>query len=72
MRRVVRKRLDLKQADLADSRLKALWCLLDADDSNKIRPDEMAAFVKGKAALVLKDYARGAEKRLERATSVAK
>ena len=70
--RVVRKRLELKQADLADGRLKALWCVLDADDSNKIRPNEAAAFFKGKASLVLKDYALAADKREERAASVAR
>ena len=45
---VVRRKLQLSSAQLSDERLRALWCRLDADESNSIMPDEMAKFLKGK------------------------
>ena len=42
----VRTRLHVKHKALADDTLKALWCELDADNSNKVLIDEMAGFLK--------------------------
>jgi len=43
----VRKKLQLKKPRLADDRLRALWCAIDADDSNQIHVNEFSLFVKG-------------------------
>jgi hypothetical protein len=39
---VVRKKLNLAPAEMPEARLRALWCALDADNSNAIRVDELA------------------------------
>ena len=44
--RVTRKRLGLKSAQISGQQLAALWCRLDADDSNQILADEMASFLR--------------------------
>ena len=46
--RVVRAKLAIKRSTLSDSQLKALWCLLDEDDSNQVQSDEMGKFLRGK------------------------
>ena len=43
---VVRKKLNLAPAEMPGARLRALWCALDADDSNAIRVDELAKLLK--------------------------
>ena len=43
---VVRKKLNLAPAEMSEARLRALWCALDADDSNAIRVDELAKLLK--------------------------
>ena len=35
-----------KAHDISDQALRVLWCTLDADDSNRVERDEMAAFLK--------------------------
>jgi len=52
---VTRKRLDLKKKDLPDEHLKALWCVLDADDTNAIEVDEFARFLKGQVESLLEE-----------------
>ena len=42
---VVRKTLKKGPKVIPDERLKALWCLLDADDSNQIQASEMRGFL---------------------------
>ena len=37
----------MKRADLSADALRALWCVLDADDSNAVQVDEFALFLKG-------------------------
>ena len=44
--RVARTKLHLKPSDASDVALKALWCVLDVDDSNTILPNEMSVFLK--------------------------
>ena len=51
---VVRRKLHKGPSKMSDSALKALWCALDADDSNAIQKDEMAAFLKRGAPAVHK------------------
>ena len=43
---VVRLRLKKGSSELSDDKLLALWCHLDADDSNEILPQEMSKFLK--------------------------
>jgi hypothetical protein len=43
---VVRKKLNHATAEMPGARLRALWCALDADDSNAIRVDEFAKLLK--------------------------
>ena len=43
---VVRLRLKKGSSELSDDKLHALWCHLDADDSNEILPQEMSKFLK--------------------------
>ena len=47
LRRVVRGKLSWPVAELPGSTLKALWCALDVDDSNRIEVQEMLLFLKG-------------------------
>lgn len=44
--KVVRQKLEVKSTRMGDNVLKALWCALDVDDSNKCTADEIAAFFK--------------------------
>ena len=44
--RVVRTRCKKKANDISDESLRALWCALDADDSNAVQRDEMAKFLR--------------------------
>ena len=44
---VTRKKMGLKKSDLAAQRLMALWCVLDANDSDAIDTEEFAKFLKG-------------------------
>ena len=39
-------KLLIKKKDMPEANLKALWCVLDADDSNQVLADEMARFFK--------------------------
>jgi hypothetical protein len=48
MKHVVRQKLHIKSKELSESDLKALWCVLDADDSNSIMIDELTRFLKGR------------------------
>ena len=41
----VRKDMKISDGDLSDDRLKALWCLLDADDSNMLNTVEFGKFM---------------------------
>ena len=41
---VVRHKLKKGSKMISDEALKGLWCVLDADNSNSIKPDEMAGF----------------------------
>jgi len=43
---VTRHQLSIKTKALSHNGLKALWCMLDADDSNQVQTDEMAGFLK--------------------------
>lgn len=43
---VVRHKLKQGPSILADDKLEALWCFLDADNSNSILPGEIATFLK--------------------------
>ena len=43
---VVRKKLSMKKNELSEPALKALWCALDADDSNQVMADEFHKFLK--------------------------
>ena len=45
---VVRKRLKVSTTNLSEDKLKALWCAMDADDSNTLQVDELARFLNGK------------------------
>ena len=47
LKRVVRKKCEIGMDELPANKLIGLWCALDADDSNSIAIDEMAAFLKG-------------------------
>ncbi len=44
---VIRKKLQIKKGKLPEDRLKALWCAIDADDSNQIHVNEFSLFTKG-------------------------
>ena len=44
--RVVRKDFRVDPKDLSVSTLKALWCVLDSDDSNQLQVDEFAHWIK--------------------------
>lgn len=46
MYHVVRFKLEKGPKLLGNNKIKALWCALDADDSNSIQKDEMAGFFK--------------------------
>lgn len=50
---VTRKKLRVRRAELTDQSLKALWCVLDADDSNAIEQEEFKLFLTGQAAELL-------------------
>ena len=43
---VVRHKLRVSSTAMPDNAIKALWCALDADDSNQLTPEEMGAFFK--------------------------
>ena len=43
---VIRQHLRKGPKAISDNAIKALWCALDADDSNAVQKDEMAAFFK--------------------------
>ena len=55
---IIRQHLLKKPKVFPDSTIKALWCALDADDSNAIQKDEMASFFKLGAPAVHKLDAR--------------
>jgi len=46
-RKVVRERLHVKKVQLQENELKAIWCALDADDSNQVQIDEFTRFLRG-------------------------
>ena len=46
LRNVIRTKLHKPKTEMSDNDIKALWCSLDANDSNAIEKDEMAAFFK--------------------------
>lgn len=50
LERVTRSKLGMKRSTLSDAGLKALWCVLDEDNSNQVQSNEMAKFLKGKVA----------------------
>ena len=64
LRHVTRVSIGLKASQLSDHALEALWCALDADESDRILPDEMGRFLrlaptstnKGLAALNAQAY----------------
>ena len=43
---VARKKVGLTSAQLSSSSLKALWCSLDADDSDQLQIDELSRFLR--------------------------
>ncbi len=43
---VIRHKLKQPKKTISDARIKALWCALDADDSNQIMPQEMGKWLK--------------------------
>jgi Ca2+-binding EF-hand superfamily protein len=45
--RVVRGKVGLMENQITEEQLMAVWCVLDADDSNIVRIDEMFMFLKG-------------------------
>ena len=47
LRHVARITLAIPPSELAEARLRALWCLLDGDDSNAILMEEIAPFLNG-------------------------
>ena len=50
--KVMRTRLQVKPTAMSDTNIKALWCVLDADESNQVQADEMAGFFrKGESVL---------------------
>ena len=51
---VIRRKLRKGSSKMSENSIKALWCTLDADDSNAIQKDEMAAFLKRGAPAVRK------------------
>ena len=55
---VARRKLAIKKKDLTGSGLKALWCALDADDSNRIEATEFRNFLKLGEAVLEKDMVR--------------
>ena len=50
LERVTRSKLGMKRSTLSDAGLKALWCVLDEDNSNQVQSNELAKFLKGKVA----------------------
>ena len=64
MRTVVRKKLKIPGSQIPDEKLKALWCVLDEDDSDHIAAVEFGRFMKRGGAGTLKagsDEARRAK-----------
>ena len=57
---MTRKRLELKKTELKEDQLKALWCVLDADNTNAIEVDEFARFLKGQVESLLEEGRRRA------------
>ena len=53
-KRVLRKKLQLRQSELSDKTMNSLWCALDSDNSDQIRIDEFHKFVSGNVAALLK------------------
>jgi Ca2+-binding EF-hand superfamily protein len=54
LQRVARKKLELTPSELSAKGLLALWCALDADDSNSVAIDEMGAFLQGNERVLRK------------------
>ena len=48
LREVVRHKLKVKPSKMSENAIKALWCALDADDSNQVQMDEFGTFLRGK------------------------
>ena len=61
---ILRKKAKVKPAALPDGMLRALWCALDADDSNQIMPQEMGKFLKRNGEI----KSKGAPKNLNKKT----
>jgi len=55
---VCRRKLGFTKEDLSTKDLKALWCVLDADDSDAIHLDEMSAFLRANVELLLDESRR--------------
>ena len=54
LHRVLRKKLEVTTSELSAKGLLALWCALDADDSNSVSIDEMGAFLQGNERVLRK------------------
>jgi len=50
-----RTKLRLDKAELPEDALKALWCVLDADDSDAVQADEFKLFITGQCATLLEE-----------------
>ena len=55
---VVRKKLRVPKDELSRDDLKALWCVLDADDSDAVETEEMGIFLRGRDIGALLDETR--------------
>jgi hypothetical protein len=56
---VVRRKVGLKPHQISEQELRALWCALDADDSDTIKVDEMFKFLQGNIAGLLSQPSTG-------------
>ncbi len=62
---ILRRKAKKGPSVLPDDTLKALWCHLDADDSNQIMPNEMGTFLKRSGEVKSKGPANLNKKKIE-------
>lgn len=75
LREVVRHKLKVKPSKISENDIKALWCALDADESDQVHMNEFSAFLKGKRPAAKPEMVRGVsrastEKQLPAGTTV--
>jgi len=70
-RKVVREKLHVRKSVLLEDELKAIWCALDADDSNQVQIDEFTRFLRGQQSRANLPKLQAKQAAARRATAAA-